>query len=253
MHSCFISQRYAFNMIDDITRVSKPSLDSDELFTNKKIVDIVRVRHHEVYGHEQIDEVIVKRNNDKFYSYAKPDFKYQNKNDIEDMYYICLRRRNDTPEYKQQSTLIQVLLIFIKSCVIWENELGMESYQIKINLTAPTTTNPGIEKDPLYYIIDVSFVGIVYENNKKKKRAMDNDELHKFSDATLRRVLRKVSVINMETKHGIVKIFLSDKDKELTALLEEEIEERLKYHLHIRIWEILVNGRQRTNYVIRPG
>ncbi|GKC04480.1 hypothetical protein Tco_0996090 [Tanacetum coccineum] len=48
-----------------------------------------------------------------------------------------------------------------------------------------------------------------------------------FNDATLRRVLRKISVINMEAKHRIVKISLSDKDKELMALLEEEIEERL--------------------------
>ncbi|GJT56030.1 hypothetical protein Tco_0991084 [Tanacetum coccineum] len=39
----------------------------------------------------------------------------------------------------------------------------------------------------------------------------------------LRRVLRKRSVINMEAKHGIGKIFLSAKDKELMALLEEEI------------------------------
>ncbi|GKE01101.1 hypothetical protein Tco_1389084, partial [Tanacetum coccineum] len=52
---------------------------------------------------------------------------------------------------------------------------------------------------------------------------MGIDEFYKFSDATLRRVLRKRSVINMEAKHGIGKIFLSAKDKELMALLEEEI------------------------------
>nr|GEX36813.1 hypothetical protein [Tanacetum cinerariifolium] len=163
------------------------------------------------------------------------DFKYLNKNDIEDMYNICLRRRNDTPKYKQQTALIQALLIYIKSCVIWERvhdfQLGIESYQIKVNLIAPTITYPSIEKDPLYSIIGVLFVGIVYENNKKEKRAMDIDEFHKFSDATLRRVLRKISVINIEARNEIVKIFLSDKDKELTVLLKEEIEERLKYRL----------------------
>ncbi|GJS45594.1 hypothetical protein Tco_0595715 [Tanacetum coccineum] len=67
----------------------------------------------------------------------------------------------------------------------------------------------------------------------RRKRAMDIDELHKFSDVTLRRVLRKISVINMEAKHDIMNIFLSAKDKELMALLEEEIEERLKYHLQM--------------------
>ncbi|GKD32911.1 hypothetical protein Tco_1248420, partial [Tanacetum coccineum] len=102
--------------------------------------------------------------------------------------------------------------------------------QIEINLTAPTITYPGIEKDPLYSIIDDPFVGIVYENKKKEKRAMDIDELHKFNDATLKKVLRKISVINKEARHGIINISLSNKDKELMALLEEEIKETLKYH-----------------------
>ncbi|GJX48917.1 hypothetical protein Tco_0275762 [Tanacetum coccineum] len=201
------------------------------------------------------DEVIVKRNNDKFYTFVESDFMCLGKNGIEDMYYIYLRRRNDTSEFKQQTTLIKALIIFIKSCMIWERvydfQLGIESYQIKINLTAPTITYPGIEKDPRYSIIDVPFVGIVYENNKKEKRAMDIDELQKFNDATLRRVLRKISVINMEAKHGIVKIFLSAKDKELMALLKEEIDERLKYRQHMHRWESFVNGRQIANYMFR--
>nr|GEV86211.1 hypothetical protein [Tanacetum cinerariifolium]GEV89633.1 hypothetical protein [Tanacetum cinerariifolium]GEW06049.1 hypothetical protein [Tanacetum cinerariifolium] len=218
--------------------LSKTRLDLDEVFSNRKIIDIVRVRHHEVYGHEQIDEVCVKRNDDKFYTFAESDFKYLNKNDIEDMYYICLRRRNDTHEYKQPTTLIRALIIFIRSCVIWERvhdfQLGIASYQIKIYLTAPTITYPGIVKYHLYSIIGVPFVGIVYENNKKEKIAMDIDELQKFSDATLRRVLRKISVINMEANHEVVKISLSAKDKELMALLKEEIEETLKYHHQMR-------------------
>ncbi|GKE29563.1 hypothetical protein Tco_1444947, partial [Tanacetum coccineum] len=142
------------------------------------------------------------------------------------------------------------------SCVIWERvydfQLGIESYQIKINLIAPTITYPSIEKDPLYSIIDVPFVGIVYENIKKEKRAMDIDELQKFNDATLRRVLKKVSVINMEAKHEIVKISLRAKDKQLMALLEEEIEERLKYRLQMRRWESFLNGRQIDNYMVHP-
>ncbi|GJZ64465.1 hypothetical protein Tco_0620886 [Tanacetum coccineum] len=228
--------------------VSKTRSDPDECFTNKKIIDIVRVRHHQVYEHEQIDEVVVRRNNDKFYSLAKLDSKYLNKNNIENI-------RNDTIEYKQQTTLIQALLIYIRRCVIWERvhdfQLGIESYQIKIKLPPPAITYLGIEKDPLYSIIDVPFVGIVYENSKKEKREMDIDELRKFIDATLKRVLRKISVINREA-HGIIKISLSNKDKELKALLKEEIKERLKYRDQMQRYESLVNGRQITSYVVHP-
>nr|GEY90697.1 integrase, catalytic region, zinc finger, CCHC-type, peptidase aspartic, catalytic [Tanacetum cinerariifolium] len=64
-------------------------------------------------------------------------------------------------------------------------QLGIKSYQMRINISAPTITYLGIKKDLLYSITGVPFVGIVCENNKKEKRAMDTDELQKFSDATL--------------------------------------------------------------------
>ncbi|GKA74278.1 hypothetical protein Tco_0780580 [Tanacetum coccineum] len=130
---------------------------------------------------------------DNIVQFIESNFKYLCTNDIEDMYYICLRRRDDP----QQTSLAKALIVFIRSCVIWERvhdfQLGIESYQMKVNLTAPTITLP------------------------------------KFSDATLKRVVWKISVINVEAKHEILKIFLSKQDKELTALLEEEMEERLKY------------------------
>ncbi|GKE52069.1 hypothetical protein Tco_1487225 [Tanacetum coccineum] len=221
----------------------KTRSDPDEVFSNKKIVEIIRVLHHDAYGQDLIDEVCVKRSDDKAYLFSKSDFKYLNKNDIEDMYYICMRRRNNP----QQTALIKALIVFIKICVIWERvhdcHLGIESYQIKVNLTAPTITFPGIETLPLYSIIADPFVGIVYENNKKEKRAMNIDELQKFSDATLKRVLKKISAINVEARHGFKDPPLNEKDKELMVLFEEEIEERLKYRRQMRRWESFVNGR----------
>ncbi|GJW42526.1 hypothetical protein Tco_0071325 [Tanacetum coccineum] len=93
-----------------------------------------------------IDEVCVKRDDDKFYTFIELDFKYLNKNDIED------ERVHDF-------------------------QLGIESYQMKINLTAPTITFLGIEKAPLYLIIGIPFVGIDYANSKMEKQAMDIEEL----------------------------------------------------------------------------
>ncbi|GJX27682.1 hypothetical protein Tco_0235761 [Tanacetum coccineum] len=151
--------------------------DPDEINSNRTIIDIVRVLHHEAYGHEHIDEVCVKRNNDKFYTFAESDFKYLNKNDIKDMHYISLRRRTNP----QLTVLIKALIIFIISFVVWERghdfQLGIKSYQMKINLTAPTITFPSMEKAPLYSTIGIPFVGIVYENSKNEKRAMNIEEL----------------------------------------------------------------------------
>ncbi|GJZ34248.1 hypothetical protein Tco_0579684 [Tanacetum coccineum] len=63
---------------------------------------------------------------------------------------------------------------------VHDYQLGIESYQIKVSLTAPTLTVPA----------------------KKERRAMDIDELQKFYDATLERVLKNVKEITMEARHG---------------------------------------------------
>nr|GEU64674.1 hypothetical protein [Tanacetum cinerariifolium] len=57
-----------------------------------------------------------------------------------------------------ENNLMNSLITFIKSRVIWESvhdfQLGIESYQIKVNLTAPTLTFLGIEAHELYLIVD---------------------------------------------------------------------------------------------------
>ncbi|GJR72516.1 hypothetical protein Tco_0084881 [Tanacetum coccineum] len=123
---------------------------------------------------------------------------------------------------------------------------------MKVNITAPTITFPGIETLPLYSIIGDLFVGIIYENSKKERRAMDIDELWKFNDATLKRVLRKIKAINMEAQHDFLKTPLSKQDKKQMVLFEEEIEEGLKYRRQMRRWESFVNERPISNHIVHP-
>ncbi|GJW41214.1 hypothetical protein Tco_0067059 [Tanacetum coccineum] len=71
--------------------------------------------------------------------------------------------------------------------------------------------------------------GITYKNNKKEKRVMRHQEIHKFCDATLKRVLEGLKSYNNDVKHGYVTLSLSKEDVEYLQLFEEEIEERLKH------------------------
>ncbi|GJU21352.1 hypothetical protein Tco_1154694, partial [Tanacetum coccineum] len=75
-------------------------------------------------------------------------------------------------------------------------------YQIKINITAPTLIFPDIEELEPYTIITDPFIGIVYENSKKERRVMNIDELPKFCDAMLTRVLKKVEEILLVARYG---------------------------------------------------
>nr|GEV90725.1 hypothetical protein [Tanacetum cinerariifolium] len=107
-------------------------------------------------------------------------------------------------------------------------QLGFESYQLKVNLTAPKLTLPGIKEMKPYTITSFTFVGLIYENNKKKKSIMDIDEIQKFRDATLKRILKEVKKINLDVKHGYAYPTLSKDDAEFRVFYEEYIKERLR-------------------------
>ncbi|GKB46173.1 hypothetical protein Tco_0896926, partial [Tanacetum coccineum] len=63
-------------------------------------------------------------------------------------------------------------------------QLGIESYQKKLNLTKPDTYRPNL-KNKTAYTSHSDPHGITYMDQFKRNRLMHTDELHKFSDDTL--------------------------------------------------------------------
>ncbi|GJR19364.1 zinc finger, CCHC-type containing protein [Tanacetum coccineum] len=147
-------------------------------------------------GHERkyITEIMVSKADGKLGAITESDYKYLHKNDIEDLYLMC----------------------------------------INVNLTAPTITFPGIERKKLLTITFKPVVGLIYENNKKEKRVMEIKEIPKFCDATLRRVLKLVEKKNKDVKHGYEDSKLSDNDVEYLRFYEEYIKDRLMHQDQMR-------------------
>ncbi|GJV10317.1 hypothetical protein Tco_1351858 [Tanacetum coccineum] len=111
------------------------------------------------------------------------------------------------PDYAD-TRLLWSLSVFIRSSVIWERvhdfQLGIESYQQKVNLTAPTITFPGIEEHAMFSIIYEPVHEIIYKNKGLKS-------------------------YNNDVKYGYVQKDLTKDETEYLKLFEEEIEERLKH------------------------
>ncbi|GJU98139.1 hypothetical protein Tco_1327410 [Tanacetum coccineum] len=112
---------------------------------------------------------------------------------------IIVMRENDKWKFKYRETkLMNSLITFIRSRVMWERvhdlQLGIESYQVKVNLTAPILTFTGIEAYELYSIVDKLNTGLIYLNNKDEKRVMYLVEIVNFCDATLEKVLKEVKL-----------------------------------------------------------
>ncbi|GJR66742.1 hypothetical protein Tco_0012807 [Tanacetum coccineum] len=174
----------------------------------------------------------------------QPDYQNLNKNDIEDMYLLIMNGK--VPDYAE-IWLLWSLSVFIRSSVIWEIvhdfQHEIESYQQKVNLTAPTISFPGGEKHKMFSIIYEPVHGIIYKNRKKEKRVMRYSEIYKFYDATLNRVLEGLKSYNNDVKYGYVQRELTNDEVEYLKLFEEEIEVRLKYRNQMRRLEMYVNGR----------
>ncbi|GJW03382.1 retrovirus-related pol polyprotein from transposon TNT 1-94 [Tanacetum coccineum] len=150
-------------------------------------------------------------------------------------------------ESRKEIQVLRRSFLFIRSSVIWERvhdfQLGIKSYQQKINLTAPTITFPGIEEYDVFSIVYEPVHGIIYTNSKKEKRVMRHSEIHKFYDATLRRTLEGLKSYYNDVKYGYVQKELTNDEVEFLKLFEEEIEVRLNYRDQMRRWEMYVNGR----------
>ncbi|GJR77578.1 hypothetical protein Tco_0089943 [Tanacetum coccineum] len=218
--------------------------DDIEERTSRWIVQIIKTYWELGHEHKFITEIVARRANGSIVSITESDYKNLNKNDIEDMYLLIVNGKVD--DYAK-TRLLWSLLVFIRSTVIWERvhdfQLGVESYQQKVNLTAPTITFPGIKKYKVFFIVSKPVYGIIYKNSKKEKRVMRHQEIHKFCDATLKRVLEGLKSYNNDVKHGYVTPSLSKEDVEYLQLFEEEIDERLKHQDQMRRWEMYVNGR----------
>ncbi|GKB67973.1 hypothetical protein Tco_0929385 [Tanacetum coccineum] len=189
-------------------------------------------------------EIVARRANECIVSITEPDYKNLNKNDIEDMYLLIMNGK--VPDYAETG-LLWSLSVFIRSSVIGERvhnfQLGIESYQQKVNLTAPIISFLGVKKHKMFSIIYEPMHGIIYKNSKKEKRVMRHSEIHKFCDATLIRVLEGLKSYNNDVKYGYVQRELTNDQVEYLKLFEEEIDVILKYHNQMRRWEMYVNGR----------
>ncbi|GKB19444.1 hypothetical protein Tco_0853367 [Tanacetum coccineum] len=174
-----------------IKKQKEPRKPKEVVYSNSKIVQIIKTYWELGHEHKFITEIVVRRANGSIVSITESDYKNLNKNDIEDMYLIIVNNKVDNYA-----------------------ETGVESYQQKANLTAPTITFLCIEKYKMFFIVFEPVYGTIYKNNKKEKRVRRHQEVHKFYDATLKRVLEGLKSYNNDVKHGYVTPSLSNEDVE---------------------------------------
>ncbi|GKC53933.1 hypothetical protein Tco_1076678, partial [Tanacetum coccineum] len=98
--------------IFNIRRQKEPRRPKEEIYSNSKIVQVIKTFWELGHEHKFITEIMARRANDCIVLITEPDYKNLNKNDIEDMYLLIMN--NKVPDYANTG-LLWSLSVFIRS------------------------------------------------------------------------------------------------------------------------------------------
>ncbi|GKB54897.1 hypothetical protein Tco_0905650 [Tanacetum coccineum] len=153
--------------------------------------------------------------------------------------------------YSDIVDFIVALRIFIRSRIIKRRvedlQLGVESYQKKLNITAPQKTFLEIEFKEIYTPL-YKPPGVIYEDLNKQKRVMRADELYKFSDGTLKTVRDELHHRILDFRLGYNEEMSRRKwtatNKRRSELMVELIDTQMRERRIIRNLERLVGAQE---------
>nr|GEV98468.1 hypothetical protein [Tanacetum cinerariifolium] len=208
-------------------------------------------KRKQFYGYavnrESARDVYSKRRIIAIYKFKEGDFKRLRLQDIEDMLLLLVQGKLSNLTVEERLAFNVSLRMFTRSIVIQRRvedlQLGVESYQKKLNLTRPDTYRSDLKRREAYTAYS-NPRGFIYQNKDKKNRLMRIDELHKFSDGTLNDVR---NALNDRLK-GIRMQYLPSTiwrkgDKDRAAAMIQAIEKMLKTRRIMRSLEKFVGGR----------
>nr|GEY83020.1 hypothetical protein [Tanacetum cinerariifolium] len=113
------------------------------------------------------------------------DFKRLRIQDTKDMLLLLVQGKLTNLTVEERFAFNDSLRMFTRSIVIVKDlQLGVESYQKKLNLTKPDTYRSDLKRKEAYNAYS-NPRGFIYQNKDKQNRLMQIEELHKFSDGTL--------------------------------------------------------------------
>ena len=105
------------------------------------------------YGYNFLEEIVVRRHDDKLYTFSEADFHRLNLDDLFDMYLLKLQGKlehlSGTSQYDIVNSILQYVRQAILKARVEDAQLGVESYQRTLNFTEPHTQPTGMHKQKL--------------------------------------------------------------------------------------------------------
>ncbi|GJW02350.1 hypothetical protein Tco_1561206 [Tanacetum coccineum] len=209
--------RYELVRIEDMIQKSQiKRLSKHYVYSKLKILSVVRVKVDKQFGYGYLEEIVL----------------FHLDGDVIVDLAVALR-------------MFTIRIVIYKR--VEYVQIGIESYQKKLNITKPQKDFPTIFTKELY-TPSFDTPGVVYVDLSKRKRLMRVDELYKFSNGTLKLVRdtlhHRLRNFRMGYNKGMLNRKWSAKDQKRSGIMVKLIEEQLLERCIMGNLERLVGARE---------
>ncbi|GKA12403.1 hypothetical protein Tco_0691949, partial [Tanacetum coccineum] len=122
----------------------------EDVYTTKRILAVTHVKVMRKHRYGYLEKIVVRRADNVLYRFKEGDFPRLRINDIKDMLVLVVQNRLTNLSGDDVAYFAITLRMFTRSLVIQKRvedlQLGVESYQKKINVTKSDTTRPDLKK-----------------------------------------------------------------------------------------------------------
>nr|GEU77152.1 hypothetical protein [Tanacetum cinerariifolium] len=139
----------------ELMKGSCRSLESArDVYSKRRIIAVTKLKIVEWHSYKHLDWITVRRDDDKLYKFKEGDFKRLRIQDIEDMLLLLIQGKLTNLTVEERFAFNVSLRMFTRSIVIQRHvedlQLGVESYQKKLNLTKPDTYRSNLKRKEAY-------------------------------------------------------------------------------------------------------
>nr|GEY49348.1 Gag-Pol polyprotein [Tanacetum cinerariifolium] len=182
------------------------------VYSTQKILSVVCVSVKKLHGYGHLDEVVVRITDRQLYMFKEGDIVNLHLNDIKDMLLLADQHKLFQLEGSDIVDLIATLRMFTRSLIIKlrveDLQHSVESYQKKLNITAPQKTFPEIKfkelYTPSYKPLETTrfFLGYNKEMSRRKWTVIDKRRSELMVELTDKQMRERRIIRNLERLVG---------------------------------------------------
>nr|GFA91028.1 hypothetical protein [Tanacetum cinerariifolium]GFB18091.1 hypothetical protein [Tanacetum cinerariifolium] len=144
-----------------------------DVYSKRRIIAITDLKIMKWHSYKHLNWITVRRDDDKLYKFKEGDFKRLRLQDIEDMLLLLVQGKLSNLTVEERFAFNVSLRMFTRSIIIQRRvkdlQLGVESYQKRLNLTKPDTYRSDLKRREAYTAYS-NPRGFIYQNKDKKNR-----------------------------------------------------------------------------------